>query len=189
MATAQCCANAYLQSSFREICPNTQPSLLLGGDILGKSDAASSPEEDCSMLLPKADCAGDFGFGAAVGDVMSTYYAEDKLPPKGTETLYNKEGALAKPTQATIVWTPASGEAPVTIVAAQTSKGSSVKSTPVGATAASKVSHGASSGAQSATSAAAAAAASASTTPNAAHKAHTSWLAVLACMVLMFICF
>ncbi|KAH0281240.1 hypothetical protein KCU91_g412, partial [Aureobasidium melanogenum] len=183
LKSTQCCTNAYLESSFREICPNTQPSLLLGGDLLGKSSAASSLQEDCSVLLPKTDCAGSVGFAAAVGDDMSTYYTEDKLPPNGTETLYNKEGALATPTQATIVWTPGPGETPITIVAAQASKdaGKGSTTTGTGATAASKAGNGATSGAQSATSAAA----SASTTPNAAPRAHVSWLAVAFCMVAM----
>ncbi|KAH0359448.1 hypothetical protein KCU65_g9955, partial [Aureobasidium melanogenum] len=187
LKTTQCCTNAYLQSSFRAICPNTQPSLLFGGDVLGKSSAASSPEEDCSVLLSKTDCAGDFEFGAAVGDDMSTYYTEDKLPPNGTETLYNKEGALPSPTQATIVWTPAPGETPITIVAAQASTGAEKESTTAGtgATAASKTSNGANSGAQGATSAVA----SASTTPNAASRAHLSWLAMAFYMVATVACF
>lgn len=126
------------------------------------------------------------GFAAAVGDDMSTYYTEDKLPPNGTETLYNKEGALATPTQATIVWTPGPGETPITIVAAQASKDAGKGSTTAGtgATAASKASNGATSGAQSATSATA----SASTTPNAAPRAHVSWLAMAFCMVAMVAC-
>lgn len=43
------------------------------------------------------------GYGTAVGDVMPIYYAEDKLPPSGTETLYHKDGALSTSIQATIV--------------------------------------------------------------------------------------
>lgn len=137
--------------------------------------------------MPKIDCAGDFGFGAAVGDAMSTYYALDNLPPNGTETLYNREGALATPTQATIIWTPVSGQPPRTIVAAQASKGAGKGSTTAatGATAASKAGNGATSGAQTATSAAA----SASTTPNAAPSAHISWYAMTFCMLTMVVCF
>ncbi|CAD0095649.1 unnamed protein product [Aureobasidium mustum] len=179
---------------FREICPDTQPSLLLGGDQFGgdlfsKSAYDVPPEEQCPALLSKTDCAGEMGYGAAVGDVMPTYYAEDKLPPNGTETLYNKEGALATPTQATIVWTPALGDIPITIVAAQASKGTSKGSTTAasGATAASKAGNGATSGAQSATSAAASA--PASTTPNAAPRADVSWFALTFCMVAMVVYF
>lgn len=144
------------------------------------------PQLECSNLMPKIDCAGDFGFGAAVGNAMSTYYALDNLPPNGTETLYNREGALATPTQATIIWTPASGQSPRTIVAAQASKGAGKGSTTAatGGTAASKAGNGATSGAQSATSAAA----SASTTPNAAPRAHISWYAMTFCMFAMVVC-
>ncbi|KAG9661027.1 hypothetical protein KCU64_g2822, partial [Aureobasidium melanogenum] len=185
-ASAGCCANAYLQSVYREICPNTQPAVL-GADLMNFSLDEDDPEYECSNLMPKIDCAGDFGFGAAVGNAMSTYYALDKLPPNGTETLYNREGALATPTQATIVWTPKPNEEPITIVAAQASKGAGKGPTAAatGATSASKAGNGATSGAQSATSAAA----SASTTPNAAPRAHVSWLATAFCMVAMVACF
>lgn len=150
-------------------------------------EVAHQPELECSNLMPNIDCASDFGYGAAVGDAMSTYYALDKLPPNGTETLYNREGALASPTQATIVWTPAPAQPPITIVAARASKGAEKESTTAGtgATAASKTSNGANSGAQGAPSAAA----SASTTPNAASKAHLSWLAMAFCMVATIACF
>ncbi|KAG9853055.1 hypothetical protein KCU98_g3231, partial [Aureobasidium melanogenum] len=185
-ASAGCCANAYLQSVYREICPNTQPAVL-GADLMNFSLDEDDPEYECSNLMPKIDCAGDFGFGAAVGNAMSTYYALDKLPPNGTETLYNREGALATPTQATIVWTPKPNEEPITIVAAQASKGAGKGPTAAatGATSASKAGNGATSGAQSATSAAA----SAMTTPNAAPRAHVSWLATAFCMVAMVACF
>lgn len=63
--------------------------------------------------LSDIDCKNDFGFGTAVGNIMSGYHAINNLPENGTEILYNKEGALASPTQAAIVWTSKSGFSPV----------------------------------------------------------------------------
>ncbi|KAH0334968.1 hypothetical protein KCU81_g9237, partial [Aureobasidium melanogenum] len=176
--------------AYREICPNTQPAVL-GADLMSFPDVAQQSELECSNLMPNTDCAGDFGFGAAVGNAMSTYYALDKLPPNGSETLYNRDGALASPTQATIVWTPASAQPPITIVAAQASKGAEKESTTAGtgATAASKTSNGANSGANSGAQGATPAAVSASTTPNAASRAHSSWLAMAFCMAATIACF
>ncbi|KEQ68045.1 hypothetical protein M436DRAFT_86716 [Aureobasidium namibiae CBS 147.97] len=166
-----CCSISYMASAIWDICPTTQPSLLAADNITA---IYGKHYDECIALLPNIDCENDLGFGAAVGAAMSGYHAINDLPANGTETLYNKQGSPATPTQATIVWTPNPGFSPFTIVAAaQTEASGKVSETATGGM--SKTGSAATSASQGA--------ASATPISNAASKAHKFWLNKVVCMV------
>ncbi|RYP24496.1 hypothetical protein DL765_000516 [Monosporascus sp. GIB2] len=120
-------------STFWEVCPNTNPSLLGADEIYQSLVAQDENWPRCAEYMGAFPCGSTLGFTPPGGDGSGAFYEPGRFPPNGTATTSNIAGSITSPVSgATYTWTYNGVPRTVTVVSADarpTAKGEAVGDT------------------------------------------------------------
>ncbi|CAN8104468.1 unnamed protein product [Discula destructiva] len=96
-----CCGGSGAISAFYNICPNTQPSLIIGiNEVYTYIADRNQPWESCAPYMNAYDCTAELNFTSLAG---GTYYTPNDLPPpSGTASLSVIPGTVLVPPSGTL---------------------------------------------------------------------------------------
>ncbi|KAE8383860.1 hypothetical protein BDV26DRAFT_2566 [Aspergillus bertholletiae] len=116
-----CCGQSSYISSIWDICPKTIPAAL-DADAVYQVATGNGDWNKCGTYLDADTCIGELGFSN-----QTKFHGPGKLPPNGTESLYNLGGVISTPVSGNVfTWTV--HNEPRTITAAATNKAVPTKS-------------------------------------------------------------
>ncbi|RYP52815.1 hypothetical protein DL768_002064 [Monosporascus sp. mg162] len=112
-----CCAESAYLSTFWEVCPSTDPSLLGADEIYQSLVVQDENWPQCTEYMEAFPCASTLGFTPPGGDDSGTFYEPGNFPPNGTATTSNIASSITSPVSgATYTWTYNSIPRTVTVV-------------------------------------------------------------------------
>ncbi|KAL7955580.1 hypothetical protein V8C34DRAFT_236688 [Trichoderma compactum] len=117
-----CCEISGAISTFLNICPETDPTLLGLSNVNALESQLNTPFDSCGPYLDQYDCIKDLGYSL---DGVSTFYKPTNLPATGTATLSNNAGTVTAPASGTVFTYTNGGDGTVYTITAAGVKGSS----------------------------------------------------------------
>jgi hypothetical protein len=108
-----------LKTSFWDVCPDTQPSLIGADDYWNGVISLDKDYPQCGGYTDVYSCANDLKFTPPGKDKSAKFYGPGELPKNGTKTLSNVEGSVTSPLSgSTFTWTHGKVLHPITVASA-----------------------------------------------------------------------